>query len=108
MALSKKEKNKISHAEHALVNYFLQEPAKYFSFKQLRKKFKRFQKEELYEVVQQLLVEGFLEARGTQFRHPAGAGLRETTAGVKTSDDLIEGIVDMTASGHGYVISPDS
>ncbi len=95
-------------AEHAVVNYFLQEPGRFVSFKQLKKKFsRRFHKDDLHDVVHHLADTGFLEFRGTQFRHVPGVESgAEPAAGHQ--DHFIEGVVDMTSGGHAYVISPES
>ncbi|MBA2422268.1 MAG: hypothetical protein H0V61_03485, partial [Chitinophagales bacterium] len=105
MTSEKKIASKHSRVEHALVNYFLEEQGKFFSFKQLRKKFsKRFQKEELHECVQSLIQSGFLTARGTQFRHVAATKSIQTADEI---DDVVDGLINITASGHAYLISPD-
>lgn len=106
MATHNKKQEKQSRAEHALVNYFLQEQERYVSFKQLKKKFSnRFHKDELYGSVQALLESGFLQQRGSQFRHQSGAATFETGA---ESSNLIEGVIELTAAGHGYVVSASS
>ncbi|MBA2408209.1 MAG: hypothetical protein H0V65_09500, partial [Chitinophagales bacterium] len=105
MTSEKKIVAKHSRVEHAIVNYFLQEQGKFFSFKQLRKKFsKRFQKEELQECVQLLIQSGFLTSRGTQFRHVVAPTEEQPITDI---DDIIEGVIDVTAAGHAYVVSPD-
>ena len=103
----KNKSSKVSRAEHAVVNYFLQERGKFVSFKQLKKKFSsRFHKDELYEAVQQLAENKFLEQRGSQFRYaPESGGVEEED---QKGGNIIEGVVDVTAAGHAYIESPDS
>ncbi|MBX7107916.1 MAG: ribonuclease R [Chitinophagales bacterium] len=103
MAEHHKNQNRQSRAEHALVNHFLQEQGRFVSFKQLKKKFSsRFHKDELYQAVQTLLASGFLQQHGSQFRHSLQP---DSVAASAVSDSLVEGIIEVTAAGHGYVIS---
>jgi ribonuclease R len=106
MTTGNKSSSKQSRAEHALVNYFLQEQERYVSFKQLKKKFSsRFHKDDLYKSVQSLLESGFLQQRGSQFRHLTGSVRSET---ITDASNLLEGVIEITSAGHGYVVSPDS
>lgn len=105
MSTENKSTSKHARAEHALVNYFLQEQGRYVSFKQLKKKFStRFHKDDLYKSVQSLMESGFLQQRGSQFRHAHAA----TSAANADSDKLMEGVIEITSAGHGYVVSPGS
>lgn len=105
MSSEKKHSDKHLRAEHAIVNYFLQEQGRFVSFKQLKKKFSnRFHKDDLYQSVQSLMESGFLQQRGSQFRHVVAS---ENTW-QQEEEDLLEGVVDMTSSGSAYVISPSS
>ncbi len=106
MTTGNKSVTRQTRAEHALVNYFLQEQERYVSFKQLKKKFSsRFHKDDLYKSVQSLLESGFLQQRGSQFRHLPGSIKAEAAADVS---NLLEGVIEITSAGHGYVVSPDS
>ena len=106
MPSAKKNAHRRSLAERAIVNYFLQESGRFFSFKQLKKKFaNRFQKDELHDAVHHLAEEGFLEFRGSQFRHlPPEI---EEAIGIQQPNQIM-GVVDMTSGGNAYIISPDS
>lgn len=104
MSAHHKNTSKQSRAEHALVNHFLQEQGRFVSFKQLKKKFSaRFHKDELYQAVQALLNTGFLQQRGSQFRHHLQAPSAEKPA---SAGNFMEGNIEITSSGHGYVITP--
>lgn len=104
MSAHHKNTSKQSRAEHALVNHFLQEQGRFVSFKQLKKKFSaRFHKDELYQAVQSLLESGFLQQRGSQFRHHLQASPAESAA---EAGNFMEGTIEITTSGHGYVITP--
>ncbi|MEO6165908.1 MAG: ribonuclease R [Chitinophagales bacterium] len=106
MTTENKNTSKHARAEHALVNYFLQEQGRFVSFKQLKKKFSnRFHKDDLYKSVQSLIESGFLQQRGSQFRHALTASAVDATSG---TDNMVEGIIEITSAGHGYVVSPGS
>ncbi|MBA3649176.1 MAG: ribonuclease R [Chitinophagales bacterium] len=108
MSSNKNNSSKVSTAQNAIADYLLQEPGKFFSFKQLKKKFKRFDKDELHAAVQQLLEEGFLQPRGTQFQYVARELKENGESENEYREDIMEGVIDMISSGHAYVISPDS
>ncbi|MCY7410691.1 MAG: hypothetical protein LH473_10485, partial [Chitinophagales bacterium] len=103
MSSNKKSKNQKSRAENDLVAYFVHEEDRFVSFKQLKKKFgNRINKGDLYDAVQHLVDIRFLAEKSNQYRRIG----KENFAAAETphkKTDVIEGVIDITSQGHGYV-----
>src|ERR1700729_627597 len=101
-----KESNAGEQAKEAVQHLFKRNNKKY-SFKQLKKEFKnRFQPDELFQAIENLVAENYLEKRGTQLQLKSGKRELEQ-AEPKKSFRGIEGVVDMTMSGYAFVITAE-
>src|SRR5438105_4377587 len=103
MGKNKSSGSKRSRAENDLVDFFLQEN-RFVSFKQLKKKLgNRIDKGDLYAAVHHLTEIRFLEERSNQFRRASKEEFLDGEG--RTKGEVVEGVVDMTAQGHAYLVS---
>jgi ribonuclease R len=106
MSKKNKESNAGEQVKEAVQQLFKRNNKKY-SFKQLKKEFKaRFSPEKLFQAIEILVAENYLEKRGTQLqlKHKKEENV---VIEEKKSFRGIEGVVDMTMSGYAFVITSE-